>query len=452
MTDTQNHSVSEIALPSNGWQFFGADGCNDCGQVREDGGGLALVIEHNAYAEGSRWEQDVRGLSAGLLLALKGRARTQGPCQKSIGEDRFMLGGARIALEAFTADPARGQVSLGAVEHPFFPPLNLGDIVPESADMEGSLKLVVPDGAEFVRVSAELSGEGSVTFSALALTAAETGAGSMNDALIDSLKAAGVIHSPPVEEAFRRVPRHHFLPEINWGRVYQDDAIATHFADGTAISISSSSQPTIMALMLEQLQVAPGMRVLEVGAGTGYNAALLTQLAGGGENVWTMDVDEPFCVEARVHLAAAGVSGVHVVCADGWGGWPAAAPYDRLIVTFSAHDISPRWFEQLREGGRLALPWGAPDSQQRSAAFRKEGGRLVMESLHFCGFMPMRGAHAWSPPDDGAGRQWRDWLFPGQPKGDPITFVAYPLGTAPPVYEGQHLIKRTWFEYVSSWD
>ncbi len=447
----QDHN-SEIALPPDGWRFIGADGCGDCGQAREDGGGFALVIRHAAYAEGSRWEQALTGLSPGLLLTLKGRAQTQGPCQKDIGEGRFLLGGARIVLEAFAPDTARGQVSLGTVDYPFYPPWNPDGTIPEGADTEGSLRLVVPDGAAFVRVSAELSGEGSVTFSALALTAAEADAGGMNDALIDSLKAEGTIRSPSVEEAFRRVPRHHFLPGLNWGRVYQDDAIPTHFADGTEISISSSSQPTVMALMLEQLGAAPGMRVLEVGAGTGYNAALLAQLAGDGENVWTVDVDEPFCAEARAHLAAAGVAGVHVVCADGWGGWLDAAPFDRIIATFSAHDISPRWFEQLREGGRLVLPWGAPDSQQRSAAFRKEGGRLVMESLHFCSFMPLRGVHAWSPPDADAGRQWQDWLFPGQPREDPTALIAYPLGTAPPVREGRRLIKREWFEYVASWD
>ncbi len=451
MSFNQNHSVSEIALPPGGWRFVGADGCTDCGQAREEGEGLALVIEHAAYAEGSRWEQALTGLSAGLLLTLKGRARTEGPCQKSIGENCFLAGGARIVLEAFGVNAVHEPVSLGSVEHPFFPPWNPDGAFPESADMEDSLKLVVPDGTEFVRVSAELSGEGRATFSSLTLTSEEANADGMNDALVKKLKADGAIHSPAVESAFHRVSRHHFLPDLNWGRVYQDEAIATHFADGTEVSISSSSQPTIMALMLEQLQVAPGMRVLEVGAGTGYNAALLAQLAGGGENVWTVDVDEPFCAEARAHLTEAGVSDVHVVCADGWGGWPDDAPFDRLIGTFSAHDISPRWFEQLREGGRLVLPWGAPDRQQRSAAFRKEGGRLVMESLHFCGFMPMRGAHAWSPPEGGAGRDWADWLFPDQPEGDPTALVAYPLGTAPPANEGQYLIKREWFEYVASW-
>jgi protein-L-isoaspartate(D-aspartate) O-methyltransferase len=452
MSHNQNHSVSEIALPFGGWQFVGAADCADCGQTRDEGEGFALVIAHAAYAEGSRWEQTITGLSPGLLLTLKGKAQTQGPCMKSIGEGRFMSGGARIVLEAFAVSPVSGQVSLGAVDCPFFPPWDPDGAAQAGVDMEGNLRIVLPDGTEFVRVSAELSGEGSVTFSGLTLTAEDTDAASMNDALVDGLGAAGTVHSPEVKQALRRVPRHHFLPGTNWGRVYQDDVVATHFADGTEVSISSSSQPTIMALMLEQLQVAPGMRVLEVGAGTGYNAALLAQLTGGGDHVWAVDVDEPFCAEARAHLTAAGVSGVHVVCADGWGGWPDAAPFDRLIVTFSAHDISPRWFEQLREGGRLVLPWGAPDSQQRSAAFRKEDGRLVMESLHFCGFMPMRGAHAWSSSDPDAGRQWQDWLFPGQPEGDPTALIAYPLGSAPPVRADQRLIKRTWFEYVASWD
>ncbi len=447
MTDNQNYSVSEIALPSDEWRFVGTAGC---GQARDDGEGFALVIEHTAYTEGSRWEQAITELFPGLLLALKGQAHTHGFCMRSIGDNRFMAG-AKIALEAFAGSRTSGAVSLGAVDHVFFPPQSPDGTIQIGVSMEGALQLVVPDGADFILVSAALSGEGTATFSGLTLMAEEADGESMNDALVHSLVAAGTIHSPQVEEAFRRVPRHHFLPETNWGQVYRDDVVATHFADGTEVSISSSSQPTIIALMLEQLQVAPGMRVLEVGAGTGYNAALLAQLAGGGDHVWAVDVDEPFCAEARAHLEAAGVAGVHIVCADGWGGWPDAAPYDRLIATFSAHDIAPAWFEQLREGGRLVLPWGAPNTQQRSAAFRKEGGCLVMESLHFCGFMPMRGAHAWSPPDTGSGRNWRDWLFPGQPEGEPTALIAYPLGSAPPAGESQHLIKRTWFEYVASW-
>jgi protein-L-isoaspartate(D-aspartate) O-methyltransferase len=436
------------------WQFLAAPQGRANGRIMESPDGPALVLEHAAYAEGSRWEQAVRGLSPGLLLTLTGAAQTQGDCWRSIGQDRFMAG-TSLSLEAFGQDPSLGPVSLGAVEHVFFAPANPDGTIQDGARMEGALRLVVPDGTDFVLASARLSGAGSVTFSGLALTAKAADAAQMNDEMVDRLKAVGTIQSPDVEQAFRRTPRHHFLPKVNRGRVYEDDAVATHFAEGTERSISSSSQPTVMALMLEQLQVEPGMRVLEIGAGTGYNAALLASLVGGGENVWTVDVDEPFCAEARAHLAAAGVQGVHVVCADGWGGWPAAAPFDRITLTVSTHDISPFWFEQLRDGGRLVLPWGAPNTQQRSIAFRKEDGRLIMESLHFCGFMELRGAYQWSPPDEEtAGRSWQDWqdwLFPGQPKGDPASLVAYPLGTAPLAGEGQHSVKHRWFEYVASW-
>lgn len=443
---------SEITLPSNKWQFVGATESGASGQIREDGEGFALVIQHPAYADGSRWEQDIPRLSSGLLLTLTGQVQTQGMCMRNIGNG-FYMAGTKIALEAFAYSSAPEPVSLGSVEHIFYSPWNPDGGDQENAALKGEIRLVVPDNAEFVRVNAVLSGEGVATFSGLTLTAKVADANGMNDELVDQMKAAATIQSPEVEQAFRRVPRHHFLPGMNWGRVYQDDAIATHFADGTEVSISSSSQPTIMALMLEQLQVSPGMRVLEVGAGTGYNAALLAQLIGSSENVWTVDVDEPFCQEARAHLQDANVSGVHVVCTDGWGGWPDAAPFDRIIVTFSAYDISPRWFAQLRDGGRLVMPWGAPNTQQRSIAFRKEDGHLIMESLHFCGFMPMRGDHAWLPPSDGgAGQNWQDWLFPGQPEGDPASLVAYPIGTAPPILAVERLMQRAWFEYAVSWE
>jgi len=436
------------------WQFLGAPETEASGRIVDRPEGFALVIEHPGYAERSCWEQARTDLPPGLLLTLRGTARTEGSCWKKIGKNRWMAG-TSLALEAFAQDSALGLVSLGDVEQVLYAPMNPDGTVQEDTRMETVLRLAVPPGADLVRMSAKLSGEGTATFSGLTLTAEPADADKMNDALVDDMKAAATLRSPAIEQAFRRIPRHFFLPGMNWGRVYHDDAIGTHFADGTEIAVSSSSQPTVMALMLEQLGVEPGMRVLEIGAGTGYNAGLLATLAGGGENVWTVDVDEPFCAEARAHLEAAGVPDVHVVCADGWGGWPAAAPFDRITLTVSTHDTSPFWFVQLRDGGRLVLPWGAPNTQQRAVAFRKEAGRLVMESLYFCGFMELRGAYQWSPPDEEtAGRSWQDWqdwLFPGQPKGDPASLVAYPLGTAPPLGAGQHLVKRSWFEYVAAW-
>ena len=432
------------------WQFVGTSGA--AGRVSEEENGLALVIEHPSYIEGSRWEQIIAEPVPGTLLTLSATAQTQGDCWKKISQDRVMSG-AEIGLGAFGHGGAGEKVSLGAVEFVFFPPSNPDGTLQKNVPIEGSVRLTVPEGTEFVRASAELSGQGAATFSGFSLAAEPADAGQMNDALVDSLKAAGTIQSSALEHAFRSVARHHFLPKVNWGRVYQDDAIATHFAEGGEVSVSASSQPTVMALMLEQLEVAPGMRVLEIGAGTGYNAALLARLAEGGENVWAIDVEEEFCAEARANLASAGVSGVSVLCADGWNGWPDAAPYDRILVTANAHDIAPAWFDQLREGGRLVLPWGAPNASQRSIAFRKEAGRLVMESLHFCGFMEMRGAYRWvSPPNGSEGRNWSDWLFPGQPPGDPSRLAAYPVGSAPTLGAEEHLARYGWFEYIASWN
>ena len=441
-------TVEDDARRRGEWRFVASAGGSATGQARQDADGLALVIEHADYTEGSRWEQEVAAVPAGMLLSLQCKAQTSGGCWKRIGENIF-LAGTQARLEALAHDEHSTEVVLAASEHVFYAPVASGGTLTEGADMEGTLLLVVPEGADALRLSVELSGQGSVFFSGLRLTAEPASAEAMNNRLVDAMKSEGCAQSPAVEQAFRAVPRHFFLPRRNWGEVYRDEAIPTHFAEGTQVPISSSSQPTMMAIMLEQIQTTPGMRVLEIGTGTGYNAALLAHLLGDPNDVWTVDVTEEFCGEAREHLRAAGVEGVHVVCADGWGGWSEAAPYDRVIVTASAHDIAPAWVLQLREDGLLVVPWGAANTQQRSIAFRRDGERLVMEATHLCGFMPMRGVHE-QPGTPGAA-DWKDWLFPGQPEGDPISLIGYPLGTAPAPGPGEHLVPRRWFEYIAHW-
>src|SRR5260221_1398136 len=122
--------------------------------------------------------------------------------------------------------------------------------------------------------------------------------------LLEVLSLGAVSLSPAVERALLAVPRHLFLPGIPLRDAYADIAIPTHWEDG--VPVSSASQPAIVALMLEQLRVEPGMRVLEVGAGTGYNAALLAELAGPHGRVVTLDIDAEIVAEARAHLDAAG--------------------------------------------------------------------------------------------------------------------------------------------------
>lgn len=215
-----------------------------------------------------------------------------------------------------------------------------------------------------------------------------------NRAFVATLGHDGAFASVAIEQAFLDNPRHIFLPGRSLGDVYVDEALATHKLAGSNEWISSSSQPSLMAAMLEQLDVAPGMRVLEIGAGTGYNAALLASLVGPSGRVVSVDVSRRVALEARRNLAAAKTKNAAVICADGWRGWRPAAPYDRIIAAASAYDIAPAWFTQLRDAGRIVAPWGSPLSFQVSAAFEKRGRTLIMVDARPCSFMRLRGMDA----------------------------------------------------------
>jgi protein-L-isoaspartate(D-aspartate) O-methyltransferase len=218
----------------------------------------------------------------------------------------------------------------------------------------------------------------------------------LHNAYIEHLRNNGDIQSSRVEEAFRAVPRHLFLPDVPLERVYSDESILTKLQDGEVVS--SSSQPAMMAIMLEQLDLQPGHHVLEVGAATGYNAGLMAHLVGDSGQVTTIDIDEDLVEGAREHLAAAGLASVTTVCGDGGLGYPDHAPYDRIILTVGAWDIVPAWWEQLRPGGRLLLPLEVRGGIQKSVAFDRIDDHLVSSSVNDCGFMPLRGDFA-KPPD-----------------------------------------------------
>ena len=213
----------------------------------------------------------------------------------------------------------------------------------------------------------------------------------LHAALVDALLRRGAITDPRVEAAFRAIPRHLFLPDVPLAEVYRDQAIPTKIRDGEAIS--SSSQPEIMATMLDQLRLAPGLSVLEIGAGTGYNAALMAHIVGEKGAVVTMDVDDDLVESARAHLRAAGASRAQLIHGDGGLGHPAGAPYDRIILTVGAWDVAPAWWAQLRLGGRLVLPL-AVGGAQKSVAFVHDGDHLVSASVKDCAFMRLRGAFA----------------------------------------------------------
>ncbi len=210
-------------------------------------------------------------------------------------------------------------------------------------------------------------------------------------ALVDGLTRRGHIRSARVEAAFRAVARHAFLPGVPLDEVYRDQVVVTKKIDGEAVS--SSSQPQIMAVMLEQLGLAPGQRVLEIGAGTGYNAALMAHIVGGSGEVVTVDIERDLVDAARDHLEAAGFGRVRVVLGDGGDGHPGGAPYDRIILTVGAWDVAPAWRDQLGRGGRLVLPLMIGGSQ-KSVAFERDADQLTSVSVTECVFMPLRGAFA----------------------------------------------------------
>jgi protein-L-isoaspartate(D-aspartate) O-methyltransferase len=214
----------------------------------------------------------------------------------------------------------------------------------------------------------------------------------LNQTLIDDLKNKGLIRSPGVEAAFRAVLRHHFLPGTPLKEVYSDRAISAK-QDEEGRWISSSSQPAIMAIMLEQLGLQPGHNVLEIGTGPGFNAALMAHIVGETGRVVTVEIDQDLADAARLHLETAGFDQVLVVCADGGYGYPEAAPYDRIILTVGSHDITPAWWEQLTPDGRLVLPLVLRGSM-KSIAFQRAGDHLASLSENDCGFIQLRGDYA----------------------------------------------------------
>lgn len=215
-------------------------------------------------------------------------------------------------------------------------------------------------------------------------------------ALTDRLRQRSRIRTPHVEAAFRAVPRHLFLPGVEAHQAYAAaGAVVTKRAeDGTALA--SATSPGVVADMLEQLDVHPGHRVLEIGAATGINAALLQELVGPTGQVTTIDIDADLVEQARRGLSAAGYHQVEVICADGAEGHPARAPFDRIIVTAGAWDLAPAWWRQLVAGGRLVVPLRLHSSGlTRSIAFdRHQPEGMLSNSALVCGFVPMRGATA----------------------------------------------------------
>lgn len=224
-------------------------------------------------------------------------------------------------------------------------------------------------------------------------TAPATDPARLREALVAKIDSLRIFHTPTVREAFLTVPRHVFLPEVDVADAYVARQVVTkRAADGTATS--SASSPSIVAIMLEQLDVQPGHNVLEIGAATGINAALLSELVGDSGNVTTIELDQDLADGARAHLSEAGYPRVEVICSDGALGAPDRAPFDRIIVTAGAWDIPDAWWTQLKVGGRLVVPLSLHGSGlTRSLAFQRTSqDTMAATNAATCGFVPMRGS------------------------------------------------------------
>jgi len=196
------------------------------------------------------------------------------------------------------------------------------------------------------------------------------------------------VSSPLVLEAMARVPRHEFVPER-----FRDDAYADKplpIGEGQTIS-----QPYMVAAMTDALELTGSERVLEIGTGSGYQAAVLSLLA---QEVISVESHTLLALSAQERLTRLGYNNVHVHNGDGSVGFPDAAPYDAILVTAGAPEIPQIFAEQLREGGRLVIPVGDQENQKLVQA-RKEGGKLKTRALFGCRFVPLLGRYGWSQSD-----------------------------------------------------
>lgn len=197
--------------------------------------------------------------------------------------------------------------------------------------------------------------------------------------LLEAIADSGDVRDPRVLEALGRVPRERFVPPASVRSAYHDMALA--IGHGQTIS-----QPTVVGVMTEALELVGSERVLEIGTGSGYQAAVLALLA---REVFSVEVVPALGEAAAARLATLAYANVHVRVGDGYAGWPEEAPFDRVLVTAAPERIPTALIEQLADGGVLVTPLGPSDATQELVKLRKRGGDLVRESLGAVRFVPM---------------------------------------------------------------
>ncbi len=187
-----------------------------------------------------------------------------------------------------------------------------------------------------------------------------------------------------VLDALAKVPRHRFVPDDQEKYAYKNRPLPIGYGQ-------TISQPYIVALMTDLLNVKPGQRVLEIGTGSGYQAAILAEL---GAQVYTIEIVEPLGKRAEAVLAAEGYDNVTVRVGDGYYGWEVHAPFDAIIVTAAASHVPPPLVRQLKPGGRMVIPVGAQFLTQHLQLVEKEAdGSVISKQILPVRFVPLTGGH-----------------------------------------------------------
>ncbi len=204
------------------------------------------------------------------------------------------------------------------------------------------------------------------------------------DRLVDDLLDRGYVHDPRVAEALRFVPREAFLEARDRSLAYEDRPVWIGWSQ-------TMSAPHMVAIMCEYLDLQPGQRVLEIGTGSGYHAAVTARLVEPGGTVVTTEIIEPLASRAEACLRRAGINNVEVLHTDGSRGVE-GGPFDRIYLTCSAPRIPPPLLEELKTDGILLAPIGEMPSRLVRARRDAEGTGWAEEDLGACAFVPLRGA------------------------------------------------------------
>jgi protein-L-isoaspartate(D-aspartate) O-methyltransferase len=213
--------------------------------------------------------------------------------------------------------------------------------------------------------------------------------------LVQALWEDRIIKTRAVRDAMLAVPREEFIPERLRPSAYDDSPLPS--LDGQTISA-----PHMVAIMCEVLELKPGMAVLEVGAGTGYHAAVCSEMvapegAVAAGHVYAVERVASLAEFARGNVSRCGYSGrVTVIEGDGTMGYPPAAPYDRILVTAAAPAVPPPLKMQLKDGGLLVIPVGEVYSVQTLLRLRRSGDSFTEQACGCCVFVPLRGQYGWN--------------------------------------------------------